>query len=65
MKFTLEINLGNEAMQTGNDVAEALQGIVDRLVDTYDLSADMRGKLRDSNGNTVGHWEINEPEVYV
>jgi hypothetical protein len=61
MKFKLEIELGNDAMQTFDDVLEALQeshssladGSEPFIVGDYDL-------LRDVNGNTVGKWEVTK-----
>lgn len=58
-KFTLTINLGNEAMQTPQDIAEALREVVRRL-DLHSLQGTepITGKIRDLNGNTVGEWKI-------
>jgi hypothetical protein len=63
MKFTLTIELGNEAMQTALDVAEALRGTADRLFmyrqglpDKF--GANEKGHIKDENGNWVGSWEI-------
>ena len=52
-KFTLDIDLGNDAMQTADDVAEALRRVAKRLEADRDLSS---GLIRDLNGNTVGVW---------
>jgi hypothetical protein len=51
-RFDLSIELGNDAMQDGLDVAAALREIADRI--EHDLEA--RGKVRDANGNTVGEY---------
>jgi hypothetical protein len=64
MKFMVSINLGNDAMQDGFDIAAALRKIADQIqsYNTEDLdasasdSANMR--IRDFNGNTVGFWKI-------
>lgn len=62
MKFTLEIELGNDAMQTKGDIAAALTQVAARfprcimgrmVVGDY-------GSIRDINGNTVGKWEIQK-----
>ena len=54
MKFTLEIELGNDAMRTANDVANALDRIADEV-----LFVGLTGRaIRDTNGNTVGKWEV-------
>lgn len=64
MKFTVEIELLNDAMQTADDVAQALRETADRLVDTMGGNENLdehEGKfrnIRDINGNTVGIWQI-------
>jgi DNA-directed RNA polymerase subunit M/transcription elongation factor TFIIS len=64
MKFTLSIDLGNDAMQTGADVLKALRESLkgeERLL----LDAGTAGRLWDENGNTVGKWNVTEdaPEL--
>ena len=51
--FTLNITLGNEAMQTGVDVAYALPEIQNDLG-----LGRTSGKVYDDNGNRVGEWGI-------
>lgn len=51
--FTLTITLGNEAMQTPEDVAWALRKAIEQLE-----AGETRRNIRDSNGNTVGMWEF-------
>ena len=55
--FTVSIELGNAAMRTGEDVAEALESVArqmrDRVGDRPPERLD-RGRVRDSNGDTVG-----------
>jgi hypothetical protein len=63
MLFKLEIELGNESMQTPADVGEAIartlanhgraQGSMFDSFGTLDS-----GTMLDRNGNTVGRWEI-------
>jgi len=59
--FTLKIKLGNEAMQTPADVAEALRDVAGRVgalgesVWPHDYGY---GFVKDLNGNKVGEWEI-------
>lgn len=63
MKFLLQIELGNDAMQTGQDVASALDLIAEpraTLPTLTMLSDGDSGNIRDSNGNTVGKWEVVE-----
>lgn len=56
-RITVEINLGNDAVQTTDDVINILRRTIDKLEDE---GCDHRGylftpfKLRDVNGNTVG-----------
>ena len=60
MTFTLKITLGNDAMQTPEDIAGALRDAARRI---NGLPEDMRGefgKIRDSNGNTCGKWEVKK-----
>lgn len=51
-RFELQIELGNDAMQSGPDVAAALRQVADRI--ETDLEA--RGSIKDANGNTVGSY---------
>jgi hypothetical protein len=52
--FELEIELGNESMQTAEDVALALRNVA------YGLEAGKtEGRVTDINGNTVGAWNIS------
>lgn len=63
MKFTLEIELGNDAMQTPEDVREALLSIArdyNTLTALTAFGMDDSGSIRDINGNRVGHWEVTE-----
>ena len=54
-EFTLRITLGNEAMQTPEDVAASLRDIANRL----DWGMYRRsGEILDMNGNRVGEWEF-------
>lgn len=54
-KFKLHIKLGNDAMSTKDDIANALRELADKL----DRTSDDSGRIRDYNGNTVGEWEID------
>ena len=62
MKFTLEIELGNEAMQRYPEIAKAIQSSLLTYHDAVSLSgavmAEDSGTVRDENGNTVGRWEV-------
>ncbi len=56
--FRLELELGNEAMDSHEDVATALEEVAG-LVRDYLNS----GTIRDINGNTVGHWTLRVPDI--
>lgn len=61
MKFILEIEIGNDAMQTYVNIAEALANVAQKL--KYDFMAPVRSDwytIRDINGNTVGKWFIEK-----
>ena len=68
MRFTLDVELGNDAMQTPLDVAEALQRLVgdisQRTMGNPGTEIVMgphtviAGNLRDGNGNRVGNWRV-------
>lgn len=53
-EFTLSITLGNAAMQTGHDIARALEQAAEKLRDGH-----LSSNVRDENGNTVGSWWVN------
>lgn len=58
--FLLRIALGNDAMQSGEDVAGALRALAD-VVGGHGfgpLDTCAYGVVRDLNGNTVGAWEV-------
>jgi len=68
LKFKLEIELGNDAMQDQHDVAQALNDVEERLrklvsghFGPYGLALMdtlLEGKIMDRNGNAVGRWEV-------
>lgn len=66
MKFTLEIELGNDGMQTVDDVQDAIQAFVSSQTVTRNVAGNREfergdgGKIRDFNGNTVGKWEVTD-----
>lgn len=61
MKLKLSLDLGNDAMTTGNDVGELIKKFSTRLIDDF---GDNRptigdtGSLIDINGNAVGTWKF-------
>jgi hypothetical protein len=61
VKFTLEIELGNDAMQTPEDVTDALEEVVKQIRDRHWDGWTPGGEsIRDINGNTVGRWSLVE-----
>ena len=57
--FTLTIKLGNDAMQTGEDIAGALYDASFQLASVGDTSPEGRSRaIHDYNGNTVGEWKV-------
>lgn len=54
-RFELSIEMGNDAMQTSDDVADALEQVVKRM-----RGGDVRGSIRDLNGNTIGEFGFLE-----
>jgi hypothetical protein len=61
-QFTLEINLGNDTMQTGYNVAQALKKITEQIEGIgYLLNPEMIGEgepIRDMDNNEVGSWQV-------
>lgn len=55
--FELKIVMGNAAMQTPADVAEALYQLA-RGLETWDVWPELisDGFVKDANGNRVGTW---------
>lgn len=55
--FNLTIRMGNDAMQTGEDVAEALHAAAYRIE-----QHDSGGNIYDTNGNKLGTFGYEEAE---
>jgi hypothetical protein len=60
--FRLEIEMGNEAMQTYADIASATRRIFADFANRPELLQDDSGRIYDVNGNKVGHWSADEVE---
>ena len=60
MKFKLEIELGNDAMQDRDDVGHELYRLSKRLMGAEAFEPGDGELVRDANGNTVGKWEVTE-----
>ncbi len=61
-QFTLTINLGNEGMQTAEDVSNQLDFAAMKILHSGDIMtySIAPGVLHDINGNVVGHYEVTE-----
>lgn len=61
MKMVVEIELGNEAMQTASDVIGAVRDALLRQASSHlePLNQHEVGTIRDANGNTVGEWRTS------
>jgi len=64
MKFTIEIELGNDAMQSYQDVRDALKQVICKVGSAvYSRSGTPSegdgSKIMDENGNSVGKWEVS------
>ena len=57
-QFILKITLGNDAMQTGNDIAIALRNVAGILYDRDIIKHIEPSKIMDFNGNAVGSWQV-------
>jgi hypothetical protein len=60
-RLTITLELGNEAMQTPDDITDALLRTIARIQDGH-----KEGNIRDVNGNTVGSFSFetaNEVEA--
>lgn len=57
LTFHLEIEMGNEAMQTAEDLAACIRYVAGKMQDDH---IPIAGVVRDANGNTVGHWHTEE-----
>jgi len=57
-KYKLEIELGNEAMLSGADVADALRAVADRIDVDQPMIEQHNYGISDRNGNRVGTWSV-------
>lgn len=63
MEVKITVAIGNDAMQTWDDVADALSGPLSGSRG-YPVSADDRLLIHDANGNTVGVVEVGGGESW-
>jgi hypothetical protein len=61
MELNLKINLDNAAY-SDEGIGWEIGKAVDYMVSDIGLGL-TKGKIRDSNGNTTGHWEIVDQEA--
>ncbi len=55
MKLTIEINMDNDAFNSPRELRKCLAQVADKI----DRGA---GKIMDTNGNSVGKWEVTDAE---
>lgn len=61
MTFTLQIQLGNEAMSDATQLAAALRRVAEKIDSFSELDIFIvrpRGIITDLNGNSVGSYEM-------
>jgi hypothetical protein len=68
MKFTLEIEMNNDAMSEATDLAASLRDVARKLalesrVDDVVYLGSMT--IRDINGNSVGSWKLSNEQKHV
>lgn len=65
MKLKVEIEIGNDAMVTGDDLARAVHRVAESVANILDDGEPIKHSLlassnvRDDNGNRVGSWSID------
>jgi hypothetical protein len=67
MRFTLEIELGNDGMSTSSHLAAALNTVAKRIrandyVRSIDSGDEVTRGVMDVNGNSVGSWTLKGDE---
>lgn len=64
MLFTMEVELGGDAMKSAEELANAIKDVAGRVLSTYgdiqDIETPVQGKVRNSNMETVGTWSVTE-----
>lgn len=60
MVFKMEIELGNDAMQTYEDLARSLEKTASKLRDYADPPDTNGGRIIDMNGLAVGRWRVGK-----
>jgi hypothetical protein len=63
-KFVLEIETGNDAMQTGADIAGALTKLAGKINPDFKTDGETLPRpILDDNGNRVGYYQIRRGKV--
>lgn len=63
ISFRLSLYLGNDAMRTPSDIANALRQSADEIDQMYGLwDMSMSQNIRDKNGNVAGRYAIKNQE---
>lgn len=70
MKFSLEMDLDNDAMNSSEELADALRRIATRIYDAKYVEQvngeeghdDITRGIMDVNGNTVGQWVLRNEQ---
>lgn len=60
MEFTLTVRFGNDAMQTGDDLAAALRRIAEQVEVLGEPAREFGRPVFDTNGARVGAWNVGE-----
>lgn len=64
MKLQITIEIGNEAMSTGTDLARAVKRVAKSIDNIFEGgepildSTIVASNIRDDNGNRVGNWIV-------
>lgn len=65
MKFDVEIEMGNEAVQTRDDVADLLERLSSSIrIQSRQAGHETGGKILDANGNSVGRYGFDMFEYH-
>lgn len=65
MKLELSFDLDNADFEppNGRAIANAIHNAASQVEEAHDLAPGDGGQVRDANGNTVGRWEITDPDA--
>jgi hypothetical protein len=59
--FKLEFETDNDAFHPSKrrEIVSILEELANTLSKSHDQMSNGGGKIRDTNGNTIGHWELS------